>query len=227
MKKLLFCVMVGVVAMSYARADDTARIKAACQASDKTLWVERNQVCIPRNPCNSSDQNILKYCNDTFRNVQTNAEGYMVLVDLYAQTHNLSCVPVEQKAKLVGQDDVICMGEDVMVFEFDDIRDHPLPWQQPQGEGGTGKWRHDLCTAAGGGMPTCESFSACECKGISETQCNLIENVLRKYGIHGREGHAAGWNITNALQGCWLSDYGWSDYTPDYFSGDGKSHYLF
>lgn len=172
MKKMLMFAAAGAVAMSCASANDidVNQIRTACQNSDKTLWVERNQVCIPRNPC--KNEKFSQYCNRTFKDVQTRDLGYLVLIDLYAQTHNLSCKPVRQDAKLVGQDFVVCQGTDVMVFEFDDISDFVLldvSYKQKMG--------YELCRAAGGVRDG--NF----CLELSEQKCNLVADVLRNYGF--------------------------------------------
>ncbi len=126
MKKIVLCAAAGIAAMSCANAAgiDVNQIKTACQSSDKTLWVERNQVCIPRNPCGSDK--FRQYCSHVFRDVETQSDGYKVLIDLYARANNISCKPVNQDAKPIGQDYVLCDGTDVMVFEFDDIHDRAI-----------------------------------------------------------------------------------------------------
>lgn len=172
MKKLLFCVMAGVVAMSCAHADDTDKIKAACERSEKTVWVERNKVCVPRNPCNSSDPDIVKYCNRTFADFESSGgtDAYIDLINIYAATHGLNCQAVEQKAKLVGQDYVLCQGTDVMVFEFDDINDYqPLhlnDW--------TERFVKALCTAGRG------TLKGDTCQLSPESICIMSENLLQK-----------------------------------------------
>ena len=172
MKKLLMFVMCSIMAVSYARADDTAKLKAACEESDKTLWVERNRVCIPRNPCNSSDQNILKYCNRTFADFESSGgtDAYIDLINIYAATHGLDCRAVSQSAKLFGQDYVVCQGTDVMVFEFDDINDYqPLHLNN-----WTERFVKALCTAGRG------TFKDDTCQLSPESICIMSENLLQK-----------------------------------------------
>lgn len=185
MKKIVLCAAAGIAAMSCANAAgiDVNQIKTACQSSDKTLWVERNQVCIPRNPC--KDEKYKQYCNRQFKDVQTRDVGYMVLVDLYAQAHNISCKPVRQDAKLVGQDYVVCQGNDVMVFEFDDISDFVLLDVSYENE-----MRKELCKAVGGVIYEGEKGSGF-CHQTTEEKCNLAQNVLKSYGFGGDAG---GWN---------------------------------
>lgn len=172
MKKLLMFVVCSIMAVSYARADDTAKLKAACEESDKTLWVERNRVCIPRNPCNSSDQNILKYCNRTFADFESSGgtDAYIDLINIYAATHGLDCRAVAQRAKLLGQDYVVCQGTDVMVFEFDDINDYqPLHLNN-----WTERFVKALCTAGRG------TFKDDTCQLSPESICIMSENLLQK-----------------------------------------------
>lgn len=122
MKKKLLGIA-GVLAMiSSANAVDTAQIKAACQSSDKTLWVESNQVCIPRNPC--ENPNYEQYCNRDFANMQVTGREYEAIVNIFAEAKKLDCKAVEQNGKVFGEDYVVCMGNDVMVFKFDDINEH-------------------------------------------------------------------------------------------------------
>ena len=178
----------GVIAVvASANAAETADIKAACQASDKTLWVERNKVCIPRNPC--KDSKYEKYCNRMFKDVEVQEIGYKVLVEAFARTHGLSCVPIDTKSKFVGQDYVICMGTDVMVFEFDDISEHPLK------EGLLNTYMHNrypyVCNAIGGDVLSKDNYS---CYGVTEDTCTVLQNVLEKYKV---DAHTS-WNKEKA-----------------------------
>ncbi len=119
MKKTLLGIA-GILAMiSSANAVDTSQIKAACQSSDKTLWVERNQVCIPRNPC--ENPNYEQYCNRVFRDVYPNVyDGEEKdLVNLFALTRELDCKALDHEA--YQGNTVVCYGDDVVVFEFNYI----------------------------------------------------------------------------------------------------------
>lgn len=176
MKKMLMCVAAGAVAISCANANDinVNQIRTACQNSDKTLWVERNQVCIPRNPCKSEKFN--HYCSFVFRNIETQGVGYKILVDLYARAHNLSCKPVSQDAKLVGQDYVVCDGTDVMVFEFDDIHDHAINKDMHY----LSRMTKALCSAVEG-QKVGEDWSG-QCS-TSRENCQYIKDILDEYGF--------------------------------------------
>lgn len=175
MKKTLLGIA-GVLAMiSSANAVDTAQIKAACQSSDKTLWVERNQVCIPRNPCKNSKYD--KYCNRIFRDVQTHHNGYKVMIEVFAKTHTLSCVPVDTNPKIVGQDYVICMGDDVMVFEFDDIHDDVIISDD--------NYMYNLypflCKAIDGNV--LQDGNKSKCYTTTKDACGVLNSVLKKHGF--------------------------------------------
>lgn len=198
MKKTLLGIA-GILAMiSSANAVDTSQIKAACQSSDKTLWVERNQVCIPRNPC--KDARYDKYCNRVFRDVQTHGNLYKGLIELYADTHNLSCVPVEQDSKAFGQDYVVCKGIDVMVFEFNDIHDTGSFWKLPLNfykDLATG-----LCSAVDG------TFDEDVCGGINRETCAKISQIIKKYDREFLRGDDSKRYISGA-------SWGWADYKTD------------
>lgn len=179
MKKLMFGIAGVIAIVVSASAVDTAQIKAACEASDKTLWVERNQVCIPRNPC--KDSKFESYCNRMFADVELNELGYKVLVEAYARTHNLSCMPVDTKSKLVGQDYVICMGDDVMVFEFDDISEQNM-YGFDNGKSYMKELYPYICKAIGG-QSGADNNKACY--GTTESNCLQLISVLQKYGVDG------------------------------------------
>ena len=175
MKKMFIGIMLAVLGMSYAHADvnaDLERQKAVCQASDKFLWVERNQVCIYRNPCDH--QAFERYCNRDFKDYQSPAGSnmYIKLINLYAETHGLDCKAVAQDAAAVGQDYVVCMGTDVMVFEFDDINDHMWTYKRDTEE----QMVHAICTAVGG----TEETSSCQLS--PKPVCNLSHNALANCG---------------------------------------------
>ena len=118
MKKIMFGIVGVVAVLASANAAETADIKAACQASDKTLWVERNKVCIPRNPCADTSGKYNQYCIHVFDDVYPNtyAGEEKDLVNLYAISHNLDC-----KARDVEDNIVICYGDDVFAFQFNYI----------------------------------------------------------------------------------------------------------
>lgn len=187
MKKLV-CGIVGIMAAVSAAsandvAQDTAKLKAACQASDKLVWVERNQVCIPRNPCKDSKYEV--YCNRLFKDVQTQGVGYQVFIEAFARTHNLDCSVVEQNSKLIGQDYVICMGNDVMVFEFDDISN----FQLRDGFVGPNPMKNlsTLCAAVGGHGDSARNEQYCI---TTESNCTILNSVLKKvYGDAKWETH--------------------------------------
>ena len=61
--KIITGVLAGVVSSAAFAAPDVAAIKAACQSSDKTIWVEKNQICIPANPCTSDNTSVKQYCD--------------------------------------------------------------------------------------------------------------------------------------------------------------------
>lgn len=193
MKKLMIGIA-GIMAMvASVNAADTDKIKAACQASDKTLWVERNKVCIPKNPC--KDEKFEAYCNRTYKDYQcTETYEYQVLVAAYALGHNLSCTVLESDSHLVGQDYVICAGDDVMVFEFDDINDTRTEISAEQTAERRKEYKRMICEAVGG---ACNSKS--ECLDVSETLCHKLEKELAGY-------HSPVDAVVSGENRCWIGD---------------------
>lgn len=174
MNKKLVCAIVGIMSISGVNANEVGidQLRIACQSSEKTLWVERNQLCIPRNPCKS--EKFEAYCNRLFKDIQTLDLGYMVLIDIYAQTHGLSCKPVRQDSKLFGQDYVLCDGVDVMVFEFDDIHNHSLlsvPEERLFG----------YCYAIGGQIGGSDGKYVCF--DVSKRDCDIAARIVEEYGF--------------------------------------------
>jgi hypothetical protein len=186
MKKTLLGIA-GILAMiSSANAADTAQIKAACQSSSKTLWVERNQVCIPRNPC--GNPNFDQYCNRDFANIQLVDREYESIVNYYADVNNLDCKVVPQRSSFVGQDYIVCMGKDVMVFEFDDIKDSTMKVKDCLSDGA----RTALCTIMGVSADPMGGG----CYGTKESIC-LKANKHLSFGETMDDGTPlpyAGWN---------------------------------
>lgn len=132
------------------------------------LYVERDGVCVLDNPC--KDNKYTKYCNRVFKDVQTRSDIYMDMVDLYAETHKLSCKSQKADSKLFGADFVVCDGPDVMVFEFDDIHNFNVFF------GVTEKreyFEKGLCVSVGGNIKNHG------CIGINEVACNKLDKIIR------------------------------------------------
>lgn len=181
MKKITFGILGLVSVISAASAVDTAQIKIACQNSDKTLWVERDQVCIPRNPCDNP--NFSKYCNRDFANTQVGKGDDQILINVYAEKNGISCKAVPQESKLVGQDYVVCQGDDVMVFEFDDISD----MNRTSGVSSIDV-RRTLCELIGGGYSDMDDKAdPLVCTGVSEYECNIPNKYIKGPVIEGGE----------------------------------------
>lgn len=180
MKKIIFGIVGIMSVMIPALADvssDTAKLKAACQASDKTLWVERNQVCIPKNPC--KDSKFEQYCNRDFKNVQIQELGYKILIEAYAGTHDLECLPVDTKSKLIGQDYVVCMGDDVMVFEFDDISEYAFGFDAKKRDANYMWDKYPYVCRAINGQSGVDNRT--RCYDTTEANCLQLKSILQKY----------------------------------------------
>lgn len=186
--KIMTGVLAGVISSAAFAAPDVAAIKAACQSSDKTIWVEKNQICIPANPCTSDNMNAKQYCSSLFADSQTGTDrGAMGVVDLYAKTHGLDCEPVSVEFNAVGQDYVTCVGNDVMVFEFDDTRDpdHDFNYYAKDFYGSF----EVICKAVGGDLHKSYSDSLTGpniylCHGVTEYACGMVTDImLKKYDL--------------------------------------------
>lgn len=172
MKKTLLSVIAGLAVIGSANAG----IKETClEHPDKLVWVEKTQRCIPINPCKSDDEKIkAMYCVRRFRDVQTRGDLYKGLIELYAETYNVDCAPVEQEAKLIGQDYVLCKGSNVRVFEFDDIH-NSSPFTFPDYE----KLATALCSSVNGYFDSEKNG----CLGIGDLVCGRLNKVIRKYPV--------------------------------------------
>ena len=119
--KIILVSILGAVVLNCAIADEYDGPRNRCKSKSNKIWVENTKTCIPENPCKESGYE--KYCNRDFKEYQSpkGSNMYVHLINLYADSHNLKCSAVPKDADLVGQDFVLCKGNDVMVFEFDDI----------------------------------------------------------------------------------------------------------
>lgn len=178
--KIMTGVLAGVISSAAFAAPDVAAIKAACQSSDKTIWVEKNQICIPANPCTSDNMSVKQYCDQRFSNYQTPNDNIAKgMVELYA-LGRLECRAVDVQHSLFDQDYVTCIGNDVMVFEFDDTRNIDMTWEFSD-------LASYVCDALGG--ENINSSGDRSCLYIGERECNEIERIMtHKYDvpIHGR-----------------------------------------
>lgn len=180
--KIMTGVLAGVISSAAFAAPDVAAIKAACQSSDKTIWVEKNRICIPANPCTSDNMSAKHYCNRTFANHQTCRDSEAIeAVELYVKTHGLDCVPGIVKYSNIGQDYITCFGNDVMVFEFDDTRNNSSCDLE--------KEALIKCVALGGEFfpeynTTKDSvgremtLSTMSCRGVSRSMCAEVGTII-------------------------------------------------
>ena len=176
--KIILASILGAVVLNCANADDYDGPRNRCKSKSDKIWVERTKACIPENPC--KDSNFEKYCNRDFKNLDTGLVGYKILIDVYTKTHGISCEPENTESKIFGQDYVLCQGQDVLVFEFDDIDDalfnneEHAPFQF--------SWE-EMCRALGKTslQKDMEYGSYYECQGITEDDCDIITKSVNKY----------------------------------------------
>lgn len=194
MKKIVFGILaLFVVAGSVSAVPSVDDRRAMCEKTDGYVWVPKTKACIPVNPCKSDNFTIKDaYCVDIFDEVQTHGDLYLGLVELYARAHKLQCAPVEQKAKLVGQDYVMCMGDDVRVFEFDDIQDS----NSTKSSDFFVNLATGLCEAVGGYFDSDDNL----CKDVLVEECDMINETIQKYPaeLTGRGDGFAEYHLTHA-----------------------------
>ena len=101
------------------------------------------------------------------------------MVELYA-LGRLECRAVDVQHSLFDQDYVTCIGNDVMVFEFDDTRNIDMAWEFSD-------LASYVCDALGG--ENINTSGDRSCLYINAGECNEIERIMtHKYDvpIHGR-----------------------------------------
>ena len=225
MNKILLSGLASLAVIGVANGGITTEVarEICLRHPDKYIWVENTKRCIPINPCKSDNETIVNtYCNRTFNNVQTHGALYKGLIELYSETHALQCEPVDQKAKLFGQDYVLCSGNDVMMFEFDDIHDstlvNSLSFYTNLANG--------LCDAVSGNFDG-DNF----CVGISDSTCRKIAETIKKYPLEKtKDGLGGNFYVTGTWyiegKGCMIENkqkqhghyYTLGEFDPNYDS---------
>ena len=129
MKKTLLSVgaALAVIGSAAAVGPDTCN-------PDKYVWVEKDELCIPKNPCKSKSDVIRDaYCNRTFKDVQLSnwRRGIEVVKAYLSKQRGLGMImdPKDYRdgvdTSLFGQDYIPAKTSDggYIVFEFDDLSD--------------------------------------------------------------------------------------------------------
>lgn len=172
MKKLMIGIA-GIMAMvASVNAADTEKIKAACQSSDKTVWVEKTQACVPVNPCESGNETIRSlYCQnhaDVF--YYAVPKGNITTIDvinIYAKYYkDLYCQVSEQN--IVEKDGYVfvpCSGKDYVVFKFSASETDSL-----------GVVTDLLCPE--GSIKTTNYDGRTYCKNVSHKDCDTVKDIV-------------------------------------------------
>ena len=128
MKKTLLSVgaALAVIGSAAAVGPDTCN-------PDKYVWVEKDELCIPKNPCKSKSDVIRDaYCNRTFKDVQlSNWRDGVTVVEAYLnKRHGVSIssgsrIGENKDTSFFDQDYIPAKTTDggYVVFEFDDLSD--------------------------------------------------------------------------------------------------------
>lgn len=135
MKKNLLSAVAGVAVIGSAFAVPNVEVsKNLCaKHPDKYVWVEKNEDCIPINPCESKNATIKEvYCNRAFEFVQLgNWRDAVKLVKAYSENvlgvrvTNTKEIAHDKDTSLFGQDYIPVKTSDggYVMFEFDDLSD--------------------------------------------------------------------------------------------------------
>lgn len=128
MKKTLLSAVAGlaVIGSACAAGPDTCN-------PEKYVWVEKDELCVPKNPCKSKS-NVIRdaYCNQIFKDVQlSNWRHGVTLVKAYLDKRrglgitNASDIGNDKDTSFFGQDYIPAKTTDggYVVFEFDDLSD--------------------------------------------------------------------------------------------------------
>ena len=198
MKKTLLSVgaALAVIGSAAAVGPDTCN-------PEKYVWVEKDELCIPKNPCKSKSDVIRKaYCNTTFKNVQLgNWRQGRVVAEAYSKRYlgtditNANDMYYDKDTSLFGQDYLPAKLSDggYVVFEFDDLADI------------AGGDKYDgaaeaACLIHGGRYGTQamgdggETLIGLYCSGVSESDCkavsSLASEILSNSALFTGEYHA-------------------------------------
>ena len=84
--------LAGLAVISSVRAEEdiTAKIKVACQKSDKTYWVESTGACIPKNPC-TADAKYSGYCDSRYENFVLSTNEMAFIIELHNRFFGIEC----------------------------------------------------------------------------------------------------------------------------------------
>ena len=202
--KILLASLLGAVVINNVMADEYDGPRNRCKSKSDKIWVESTKECIPANPCKDSTYDT--YCNRMFKDFEVkgiggewkneSGDGYKLLVAAYALGHDLSCKPLDAESKTIGQDYVMCYGDDVMVFEFDDINDINVKasFSKEAREKYNDEYSRLFCEALGGGYNT----EYAVCTGISEERCVAADRLAFKYKNLGQ----GSWTVNLDPAGC-------------------------
>lgn len=161
------------------------RLKSLCDKNSDKVWVERDGVCAPKNPCD--DKKYQRYCNTDFKQVQVGSKADAAeLINVYVKRKGLDCtVGFIGLSSIIGQDFISCKGTDFMVFEFDDVS---------ESFGGEAEYNFKMgyCIALGGVLKPANisdlrrnsersSGEMVVCSAVSESECKSIGRFNTKW----------------------------------------------
>ena len=206
MKKTLLSAVAGlaVIGSACAAGPDTCN-------PDKYVWVERDELCIPKNPCKSKSEVIRNaYCNTVFKDVQlSNWRDGVKVVKQYLNKRrgvdmtNTQDIGNTKDTSFFGQDYIPAKTTDggYVVFEFDDLSDlggadvrvgiTKAVCKIYAGNGEHWALTDEKGEANFGGWTSADINNDGRnfvCAGVSESDCQEIEKMVMEL----RDGHLVG-----------------------------------
>lgn len=187
MKKTLLSAVAGlaVIGSACAAGPDTCN-------PDKYVWVEKDELCIPKNPCKSKSDVIRNaYCSKAFEFVQLgNWRKGVTVVEAYLDKQrglgmtNTGDIGNDKDTSFFGQDYIPAKTTDggYVVFEFDDLSDLG-------GADVRNGIAQAVCIAYSGRYLNFERYGGREdffsCKRVSESDCLEMAQIMTEL----RDGH--------------------------------------
>jgi len=189
-KNLIYGIAGFMAMVMSANADDkTEALKQKCMRSLGTYWVEANNICVPRNPCDSKwDYKWVRqgYCITDFKNVQfaypvtaENAALYY-LQNKIGEGHGIQChsdvANSGGKEHFIGDDYIPCTTNDgrYVVFQVDDTTN---------GTTEIGELARVLGESMGGkcGVSGSNNHPSVVCTALSQEECDKLGKQMRTF----------------------------------------------
>lgn len=170
MKKLLIISLIAFTAVTGANAADnseaTAKLKSLCSKSSEKIWIEKDGICAPINPCTNSKY--ARYCENMFSDIKvSDPQKGAALVSLFTAKfyQNSGCASTvdssDDQGSFIG---CTMKNGDYLAFSFSDLND---------ADSKNYERNKKACNIMNGYIVNTDD--QVECSGISEEECEIIE----------------------------------------------------